>query len=86
MKNNGRPGGEKDPIKSKINDMSNPKEVPTKRRINDNMAGAQKILKEPQQERKMDPRGPGEGFEEKKLSGLMSILHFEKAVQGEVSD
>ena len=62
MKNNGRPGGEKDPIKSKINDMSNPKEVPTKRRINDNMAGAQKILKEPQQGRKMDPQSLGRGL------------------------
>ena len=47
--------GEKDPIKSKINDMANLKEVPTKRRVNDNMVGAQKILKEPQQGRKMDP-------------------------------
>ena len=35
--------GEKDPIKTKINDMANLKEGATKRRINDNMGGAQKI-------------------------------------------
>lgn len=35
--------GEKDPIKTKINDMANLKEGGTKRRINDNMGGAQKI-------------------------------------------
>ena len=35
--------GEKDPIKTKINDMTNLKEGPTKRRINDNTAGAQNI-------------------------------------------
>ena len=35
----------------------------------------------------MDPsRAWGVGLEEKKLSGLMSILHFEKTVQGEVID
>ena len=41
--NNGRPGGEKDSIKRKINDVANLKEVLPKRRINDNMARAQKI-------------------------------------------
>ena len=35
--------GEKDPTKTKINDMANLKEGGTKRRINDNMGGAQKI-------------------------------------------
>ena len=43
--NNRSPTGEKDPTKTKSNDMANPKE-PTKRSTNDNMVRAQKLEKE----------------------------------------
>ena len=78
--------GEKDPIKTKINDMANLKEGATKRRTNDNMGGAQKIWKERLAGENGSIEASGVGLEEKKLSGLKSILHFEKTVQGKVID